>query len=682
ADINTYYEKNADFYLNNFVCSVNAKVNITASKSTDAHGLMSYVVTFSVTSESGSPRTYTHTLKEKNYFDNSTYAYLYADGERVTAITQEAYSALSEADRVKYLSDGIFTYAFNDDDFNGSASSSLADDLFMQVSFNRAKDREPQYRVKYTLSNFYTLGENVVFGPTTATSNNGATVNNTYAGLTVTVSNNNNTGKYVFVYSYTNKGIWENNTEYTRYYEFPELIVEKLASTDALLRKITFLEEAVSLGNTSTVILPNRVLVPTYEDQTVGYLFDDELYNDIFNSTSRKINVAHSGIQYGDYDAPQYTDYFAIGTVSNADLSYYCPTFAIEEHAQMYQYTTLEKLTEYGTGVQTKKDKVILTNHSASNNMYLYVPYTNGTSKEIFLVEIDSNGYWTNVYRTTFNGTNASETVDGKAVTVGAYNVSDKVTANNCLDAPLVAGYRVCDYAGQPTNNNSLFMDYVGTPLEGHFWYVSYVIFSEDKLEGGNLEGNVRYYHISIIDVTNNIQFYVKVYAPTSLNKRNLYLTISENIYDKSDKTLKTDTRQLSAYAVYSNTTYSGTRTDIAGYKIYNTQYDLQTLPSGYFYFHIDLPDGYVAKAYTSMKNQLIKYKQDGETIDEQASGNYTAEPGSFLPYSAIITQKVYLEIVVTEGTGSNSSAWAVATSDIYTRDATYDGLILAETQN
>ena len=82
------------------------------------------------------------------------------------------------------------------------------------------------------------------------------------------------------------------------------------------------------------------------------------------------------------------------------------------------------------------------------------------------------------------------------------------------------------------------------------------------------------------------------------------------------------------------------------------------------------------------MKNQLIKYKQDGETIDEQASGNYTAEPGSFLPYSAIITQKVYLEIVVTEGTGSNSSAWAVATSDIYTRDATYDGLIPSETQN
>ena len=658
ADINTYYELNEDFYLNEFEVSYNATVTLSATYEIDnTTGLMTYSVSIVVTSETKASVTYTHKLVEKNYFGDATYANLYADGDDVNPKPAN-YSSLSESDRVIYLYDGTFTYDHTKDDFTGAANSSLADTMKMHITFNRGV--EPQYRVKYVLNNFYTLGENVVFGPTDATSNNGATVNNTYAGLTVTVSNNNEVGKYTFVYTYTNTGMWSDG-EYTRYYEFPELIIEKLASTDALLKKITFLEEAVSLGNTATVILPNKVLVPSMSDTTIGYSDGDTVYSAAFGSSSREINVTHTGIEYGTSDSTDISDYFVIGTVSNADLSYYCPTFGIESHAQMYQYTTLEKLTEYGSGVQTKKDKAILTNHS---NMYLYVPFTSSESHEIFLVQLDNSGNWTNVYRTTFNGNNAGSTVNGKAVTVGTF--ASGINAKNAK-GKVVAGYTVCDYAGNPTNNDSLYMDYVGTPLDGHFWYVSYVIFSEDKLEGGTLAGNVRYYHISVIDLTNNIQFYVKVYAPSDFDLTDIYLTISENLYDKSNT--KTGSRQISAYAVDHGET--ATRSDINGYKIYTLGYDLQTLPGGYFYFYVDLPDGYVAKSYTSMKNRL-------EDTDPMAS----VEEGAFLPFESIITQKVYLEIIINKGTGVDDSDWAISTSDIFIEKAIYTGTILTDSND
>ena len=640
---------NENFYLNEFEISYNATAVLTATKSVNEKGLMTYTVTITVRSESGAKATYTHKLVENQYFADDIYAYLYADGEKVGIPAN--YSALDEDGRIVNLKDGTFTYDKTKDDFTGSANSSLADTMKMLVSFNRG--HEPQYRVKYVLTNFYTLGENVVFAPTAATLANGATVNNTYAGLTVTVSNNNDTGVYTFVYTYTNKGTW-NDGDYTRYYEFPELIIEKLASTDALLRKITFLEEAVSLGNTATVILPNSVLVPKMDDQSsVGYSNDDVVYNEAFRSNEREINVTHSGIQYSE-SAKTASDYFVIGTVSNADLSYYCPTFAIEEHAQMYQYTTLEKLIHYGAGRQTAKDKVVLTNH---DTMYLYVPFRNATSKEIFLVELN-NGKWTNVYSTAFNGTNGDTTLIGTFAT----DVTTKHHENATVE-----GYTVSEYAGDATNNDSLFMDYVGTPVDGHFWYVSYVIFSEDYLDGSRLAGNIRYYHISIIDLTNNIQFYVKVYAPSDFTLTDIYLTISENIYKNSESS----TRQISAYAQNLNSAiYDGNRIDIKNYKLYTLRYDLQTLPQGYFYFFVDLPEGYIAKSYTSMANEL-----DGDDYE-------TEEAGSFLPHTSIITQKVNLEIIINKGTEIDNSAWAISTSDIYTIQANYEGTILPEPSN
>ncbi len=674
----------SNFYLYAFEYSPNAKVRITAEKNAILlntanneevvdgtasttlvdTGRIYYKVTYTITSESGSNNTYYHYLKESSFFDNNTtYADIYAGGDSVGTTTD--YADLDEADRPKYLSGGTFTYLVSADNYISSTNSwSLGDDMFAQVSFNRGL--EPQYRIKYNLSNFYTLGDNVVWAPTAATLANGATVNNTYAGLTVTVSDNNDTGKYTFVYTYTNTGTWVDNESYTRYYEFPEFIIEKLASTDALLHQLTFLEESIMLGNTATVIVPSTVIIPDESDTTVGYSDDDQLYDTLFTLTTRDIVVSSKSITYNnDTDAKSISDYYSIGTVSEADLSYYCPTFSVNDYAQIYQYTTYAKLTGYGIGAQTKKDENILSNHET---LFLYVPYNNGTADVVLLVEV-VGGYWTNVYTTDYNGNNSSSTK------LWTYSTSTVTTNNAKTTGSYTVGsttYTVCSYAGEELNNQSLYMDYVGTPLAGHFWYVSYVIFSEDNLLGNSSTGNVRYYHISVIDATNTIQFNVNIYVTNTLSTSDLadiYLTISENIYD--DTTLDS-TRQISAHAVpevvdstqvtADSTTTTGSGCTLSStYNVYSLKYSLQTLPKGYFYFYVDLPNGYVAKAYTDMPNQIVTGTEPGKS-----------EEGAFLPFTSIITQKVALDIVIDAGTAADSSVWAVKTSDIYTVKATY----------
>ena len=660
-----------NFYLYAFKYSSNANLVIDVSKSIDDSGLMTYLVQYSLTAEAGGqPRVYKHYIKENQFFDqDSDYASVFADGETVKGRPDD-YDTLSAEERVKYLNDGTFTYDLSKDicikDANDNCTWDLTDDMKLKVAFNRGYD--PQYRIKYNLANFYTLGANVVFGPTAATLALEATVNNTYAGLTITVSQNNDVGTYTFVYTYTNTGVWENNVEYTRYYEFPELVIEKIASTDALLWSLTFLEEAIALGNTATVVYPTRVVVPDKSDTTVGYNDTDIIYDTAFTSTTRDIVVSSTGIRYKNgTSATTIKDYFAVGTVSNADLQYYCPGFEINEYAEMYQYTTLAKLTGYGSdNNQETKDLQLLTNHDTT---YLYIPFNKDGEITNYLVELDSNGYWTNVYMDTFDGTNASTTL------VHTYTSNTVNTHNAKREGSITGIGRVDASAGLSTSNQSLYMNYVGNPVKGHFWYVSYVIFSEDYLTGGRSEGNIRYYHISIIDTTNTIQFNVTVYAENSFTLPDIYLTISENIYKLKSNNEKeyVSSSQISAYAIDTETTYSGSRTDIAGYKIYTLRFNLQTLPAGYFYFYVDLPDGYEAVAHTDMVNQLILYNTNGtiKSKDQMAD----VEVGSFLPFTSIITQYVDLEIVINRGTGENSGAWAINTTDIYTRQAEYEVL-------
>ena len=178
----------SDFYLYKFVYSNNATVDIEATKSVDENGLMTYEVHYTLTSETNAVKHYYHLLEEKDFFDDGTvYATIYADGATVTTT-----EPLNEADKVKYLYAGTLNYDIDEDTYipndpdDGTGTWSLTDDMYSHIQFNRGYN--PQYRIKYVLTNFYTLGTNVVYGATEQTLNNGATVNITYAGLTVTVS--------------------------------------------------------------------------------------------------------------------------------------------------------------------------------------------------------------------------------------------------------------------------------------------------------------------------------------------------------------------------------------------------------------------------------------------------------------------------------------------------------------
>ncbi len=393
-------------------------------------------------------------------------------------------------------------------------------------------------------------------------------------------------------------------------------------------------------------------------------------YSDIFSLTSRDIEIKNKTIKYSTAaKSTSITDYFALGTVSDSDLSYYAPTFGIEEHAQIYQYTTLAKLTAYGADVQTESDAEVLSNH---DTMYLYVPFTNGTTTIVYMVEVSSTGNWTNVYTTAFDGTNGATTKVGQFGTGITAYTAQNLAENNNYTSITINGYHVASETGS-ISNQALYMDYVGSPVNNHFWYVSYVVFSEAALHGEDDLGNQRYYHISIVDATNTIYFEVELYAPVDfaevISNQELYMTISENIY--SD-TVKTATRQISGYLVVQKDdedniiTDTDTNSHTYGLALYKLKIKLQTLPKGYFYFYIDLPDGYIVTVTTDMENQLDKsYDKIGSSIEE----------GAFLPFTSIITKTIALEFIVKEGTGDNATAWAVTTSDIYTRQAEYVGV-------
>lgn len=632
SELTDYQSEN--FYLYKFAVSANATVSVSASYEAVDNIRIKYIVLYTITSESGSIETYKHILTENEcYTEGSSYANLYKDG-----------IALQNSD----LYDSDFVYDGNTISKDDN-SLTYNEDSYVAVGFNRGS--EPEYRIKYNLNNFYTIG-NVSYKLSDETINNGTAANKTYAGLTVIVSNNNEPDTYKYNYIYSSKGVWENDEEYSREYTFPTLYIVKGYSKNSLLERLTFLDQSVVVGNTVSVMKPSTsssssILAGTSTDGVDG---KEITYNEIFSSNSRDIEIKGKSIRYNnDSDSTSISDYYSIGTVSNSDLSYYAPTFGIEEHAQIYQYTTLKKLQAYGQDSQTESDNEVLSNHETT---YLYVPFidTNNNVK-VFLVELDSNNKWNNIYETTYSGSEDK---------VGSFNSAFDTLNANANNATFTYGgttYTLdTDISGVASDDNiSLYMDYIGNPLDNHFWYVSYVVFSEAYLHGDSDSGNVRYYHISIVDASNTIYFDVTLWAQQDFAPTEVYMTISENIY-KGDETTPT-TSQISGYLVKTLDSK-----DINGktYNKYLLRYNLQTLPKGYFYFYLDLPKGYGSTVTTDMENQI----DETSTIGKK-------EVGSFLPFTSIITKTIKLEFILNESDNSESN-WGVTTSDYYFVQAIY----------
>ena len=699
-----------EFYLDYFEYSANATLTVTAVKeaidvlldSKVIYQKYKYTITYVIAAEDGDSEhvnTYTHILTEKDpYTDGDQFGTVTKDGNAVTYINPSTEKMYNQTDTV--TNDIVVSLQYS------SETESRA-----RVQFDRANENgslnEPQYRITYNMENIYLESPYIVFTATDVTKDENiagsAGVKTRYHGLSGDFNSNTETGFYELMYTYTNNGKWytldENNrvtlnadnqvvyADYSSTYNFPILQVNKLFSLDATLHSITFIDsyKGISAASTGMRVGPMR---PTKTDISTDPKpgdFDEICYEDQLNDTNNwgiAVDVDgsidyHNFTEGADYGSSAYKDYYIVGSIANAQLSNYAPTFAIEENALIFQYVTARIRSDYGAGKQVDQqgnllysDAEILGDHSSTT--YLYVPFTyqkteNGktvTIDETFLVELAGNGKTlTNVY------TAKEFTSTGKSIGKTIYQAA---TSN----AAITFSYDGIEYTlnkaafGKPTNNSSLYMDYIGSPAEDHFWYVSYVVYSENYIKSAN-NTYVKYYHIALIDRSNNVYFEVTVIVPADFDitkYSTLYMLI--NGYYKAGTAQSSTFEELAVGAyVYKPVDY--TLNGVAKKK-YSLRYSIQMLPSAYYYFNLDLPVGYQIEA-------TITNKPNSNAIGDYLGGNPdNAEHtltynGAYLPPSSIVAQVVKLTLNVTEGATTETNVWGISSSDVYTRRATLD---------
>ncbi|MBQ9900015.1 MAG: hypothetical protein IJM36_02670 [Acholeplasmatales bacterium] len=685
-----------EFYLDSFTYSANATLTVSADYDTidvtlDDNVLYTkyvYTITYVITSEDESvTKTYTHILTEKDpYSDGDKYASVTKDGADVNPYSSGT---------TLYNQDATIT---NDNVVSLKYDSTT--DTRARVQFDRADANghlnEPRYIITYTTDNIYTISPYVRFTTTDVTTDTeivgSASLKTGYHQMKAELSSSTETGYYEFMYTYTNTGKWytldENNKittdsetgeivyiDYTSTYNFPILQVNKLFSLDATLHSISFIDSLKVLGSASTGMRIHGMR-PTDEhldtaSQEICYIdqLDDSSNWDIAVNSDGTINYAQKGEQY-DYGISSYYDYYIVGSVANAQLSNYAPTFKIEDNALIFQYVTERIKTNYGLGKQgSYTDADILEDHSTKT--YLYVPFTyEGTDSnnnvvtlnKTFLVELASNGKTlTNIYDAkTYEskGVALNRTINQCATTTGI-----TVTIDGTTYTLSRAEF------GKPTNNSSLYMDYIGNPVEDHFWYVSYVVYSENYIKSAN-NTYVKYYHIALIDRSNNVYFEIDVIVPVDFDItkfESLYLLI--NGFYLADKTTMTFS-ELSVGA-YVHDPLDYTLGSVAK-KRYTLRYSIQMLPSAYYYFNIDLPVGYQAEATVTNKTNAIDIGDYLGGNPDNAEHTLTYD-GAYLPPSSIVAQVVKLTINVTEGAASETNVWGIQSSDVYTRRAVLD---------
>jgi hypothetical protein len=665
TDIDGIYKDYYDFYLDNLEISTNASVTSTVEKNqtektyhfdaidSTTYNITSYVITYVVTAEDGThSTTYTHTLTELDPYSKTTtskYGDIFREGTSLNDVNT----------------------SFDETVDNGTKNQTV-------VSFERGN--EAYYRFKYDFANIYTLSDNITYTKeeTTADSLKGiATFNLEYRGISADVNEFCDAGVYTFTYKYSNKQEWDidaadngdgtysftiGETSYIEY-TFPRLVIEKTYSTDATLHSIVLIDAYEDAATASTV-MDTRNLRPT-TSVSAGEVY----YQTLMTSSTNPINVGdeidykHTGT---DYSVVTYTDYYTVGTVSNAQLSNYAPTFDIEKHAMIFQSTTLAKLKSYGYGKQTASDAAVLGDHTTADGskLFIYVPFTydkdGALATKIFLVEMNGKNL-TNIYDDRFNGT-------GDAIT-SLTDITLDYIRNMKLDSDVVkptfttggVTYTLSIACGDTLNNPSLYMDYIGNPLDDHFWYVSYVVFSEDYIRSTNTVEHIKFFHTALIDISNNVYFTIKVITPkdqifTAIDQ--IYVTILGNVPENKQNTSFTE-KVVGTYVDKQAVAEDDTTIT------YELIYSIQIMPSAYYYFYIDLPGGYVAEAEITDPAKVFNPATSTDYLGHIA--NYK---GAYLPPSSLVVQRVPVTITVTRGT-EDDAAWAIATSDIYTRLAT-----------
>ena len=739
-------------YLDSFEASPNSDVKVTTEfDDSDVvngnhvnYNRVTYIVKIDVTSESGVVKHYQHKLVEMDPFStkvnnelvaNDLYATLYEDGV-------------------------VIGNAKLGQDITNSDKWTVKDNI-MNVSFSRDKG-EPNYRAKYSYKNIYYSLNNKVYSYEEYDAagniiNTESSVKILYAGFNVVVTSACDTGTYTFGYVMNNptyqeidyyeydeennnyfitadilaikdKDYYTYNLETDEYSKatlaenaelaksrklvFPKLRIEKTPSLNALIESATFIDGYEALGALATLVYPDYSIVPS--NQVKPYDSNEPVYSTLIDST-QKISVdptdRHITYEYKvgnettNY-AKSTNNYYIVGTTSDASLERYAPTITLQDdYAKLFRFVSPYRNSNYD-GKKEATDYSILNNHD-DNQIYLYVPFEIDGEEDVLMVKVNVKDMsYEEVWDTSLTKCYAS------------YNKGDGTLKKDGENPAPYKGkelyditfeydghtYKVSHYAGSVSaNNSSLFDSYAEECENSRFWYVSYVVFSEDFFMNGlgkepttatNADwGNrIKYYNVAIIDVSNNIRFILEVDAPegfmTETNLESIYTTFA---YNKYSSTILTDSKQLSAYVEYKDKLYvkngdeyvltTGALNGSTQYYFYDqttkgyipvewstkgivydtyvSNYGIQLLPTAYYRFNLDLPSGYVA---TYKASKVNTYNPETSEISED---------GSYLPPSSIVTQTIKITITIERGNVENTSSWGISTSNVTTIVAT-----------
>lgn len=639
-------------YLSKFTISPNATYEASASYEYTQAGLVVYTITYTITSESGNHKEYTHTLTERAPFTSgNTFASEFENGVTYTT-TDPDYSL-------------IYTTTAKDENNVLSSNSSII------ISFLR-NEGTPEFRTQYNLTNFYITSNNFTIEDVSDTyssigSGSGvAAISAPYAGITATITKACDVGTYVFRYTYNSSSTWGLET-LNRTYIFPLIYITKKASTNSWIRNLSFIDGYIAQGATAAKIAYETALIPN--ENTVAnrelYNYDeDELYYSNFSNTHGITFNTTGNITYTDKEISN-SNYYILGNVSDASLASYAPTMTLDEYSEVYQYLTENKANgTYGANQET--DDTSLLNTTGTDSIYLYLPYyvdddgTLGESAadtyEIFLVKMEVvNGVknLTEVYSALSGIYGEPDELGNRTKNSTVYNFTnltlDKIHSDTNTFTASSKTYKISEACGKPSNS-SLYMNYIGDPAEGHFWYVSYAVFSESYLKSTSDVTSVDYYHISIVDLTNNIYFTIKVNVPNAFLQNAIYMNINYVTYDNENNPIQSS---VAVYAIESSEA-----------NVYLTQYQLSMLPSGYYTFTLELSPGYKVSYTANRPNKL------GSNVDQ-----HEGHDGAYLPPSSIVPIEIDLEftVEVDQEALEASNKWGIGTSSTTTIVATFE---------
>ena len=586
-------------YLDNLVTSPLAKVTTSAEIMFDGGkvevidnvtvytgGQLSYKITYTIVSEDGTAtNTYTHTLIEIEPFNKAKNG-----NDYITGINYNKNNYVSI-----YQDGGVL-------DITPDTAGVI------KTSFSRGNN--PKYRVIYNLDDFYKpdnkdiselISVKSTYDKTKYPDSSTRVFTSTikHKGYTLSFYNASEIDDYIFNLEYestTTPAIWENGS-YRRNYLSSDLIISKTKSTDAFLKKITFITEATKLANLATVMSLNLIYADNTDNDNnkIG-----NTYQDLVKNQSKDFVITTTyGITYLTNAAQDAKDYYIVGTVSNANLDDYAPLFKIEDHASIYQYVYFNNVRYLIVSFFDNEGNKLIT-------------YANEALTEFYLMNDD---------RSLGNKLDSTVTDDLYASTIN-YNGTT---------------YKINQYVGMQTNANmDLFMNFVGEESEDldDLYYVDYVVYAEAFVPSSQYYKN---YHISVIDLTNSIYFTFSINDKTN-NKEytDKQIFVQFICYDSSEKTGEKDYKPtkilhiINAFAKY----------DIASnsFVIENT---FQALPYGFYYIYLDLMDGHEA-TYTITDSSKIN-------SDNQLNDN------SYIPPTSIITQRINLTIDITDVTTSDN---------------------------